>query len=148
MGIYGLHYAYGPPGTVEHAIPVSAFSEGDLVMYDSASSLSRINELCPSGMDIAGVALSASTASYRNKVPYLIPHADTIFWSECTTGSQFTPGEEFDFEYTSARFMLTTSANSVRATVQRGTQDISGQTSTISRVLIKLIQHAGNFEHS
>ena len=148
MGIYGLHYAFGPPGETMHAVPVSAYSEGDLLMYDSGSSLSRIQELMPAGVDIAGVALSASTASYRNKCPYLIPHADTVFWSECTTGSQFTPGEEFDFEYTSARFMVTTSTASVRASIMApGSQDISGQTSTISRVLIKLIRGT-NLEHS
>jgi len=142
---YGVRYAYGSR-IIRAAIPASAFSEGDLLMYNSASSLSRIPATFASGVDIAGVALSASTASYQNKVSYLIPNFDTVFMSECTTGSQFTAGTEWDFEYTSSRFMLSTSTNSVRAVVLRGTADISQ--SARSQCLIQLISNAGNLEHS
>lgn len=143
--IYGVRYAYGTR-VIRAAIPSSAFSEGDILMYDSNSSLSRIPATFASGVDIAGVALSASTASYQNKVSYIIPMFDTVFMSECTIGSQFTAGEEHDFEYTSARFMLSSSTNSVRAVVLRGTADISQ--SQRSQCLIQFISNAGNLEHS
>lgn len=143
---YSLWYASGPYRTAE-AVPVSAFSQGDLLCYNSASSLSRMGVNFPSGLDIAGVALSSSTASIANKCLYLLPDPGTIFWSECTTGSQFTPGYDADFEYTSSRFMVSTSATTARCVIEPpGSADINS--STQSRVLIRLITNAGNTEHS
>lgn len=138
MPSYGLRYAYGPK-EMREAVPSSAFSAGDVLCFDSNSSLSRMP--ASFGAPIAGVATSASTSSANNKVPFIVPQADTIFWSECTTGSQYTPGELFDFEYTSARFMLSTSQNTGSATVERNTQDIGGQ-SVQSRVLVKIVRSA------
>ena len=120
--LYGVSYIAGPR-IVREAIPSSAFSEGDLLIYDSNSSLSRMpaGSLAP----LAGVALSASTASYANKVPYIIPQGNTIFFSRCTTGSQFTAGESVAFQYSAGQFVSRESTTHFRAAVLRGTADIS-----------------------
>lgn len=145
---FGLSYAYGPY-EVAWAVPTSAFSAGDLLMFDSSSSLSRIAPTFPTGADLAGVALSASTASYQNRVPYIVANNDTVFWSRVTTGSQFTEGEEFDFEYTGAMFMLTTSTTSVRGVVVRGSNDRgwNADNSNISYALVRLIGNSGTLEY-
>lgn len=146
----GFWYASGGRST-EDAIPGSAFSKGDLLMYDSNSSLSRADERFPSGADIAGVALSGSDASINDKVPYLVPESDTHFWSRCTaaSSSDLTPGVECDvfFDTGEGRYYLEPgSTNSVRAVVVRGTPTIDQ--SVQSKVLAKLIYHAGNLELS
>lgn len=152
MAFKGLRYSRGPFQTRE-AEPASAFSAGDILQYDSNSSLSGIDTSYPSGTDIAGVALSASADSIGwadgvTRVPYIVPQADTYFLSECTPASQFTAGQEVDFDVDgNGRPVVVTSQNSVRAVVIRGTQEIQGQ-SDLSRVEIGLIQHAGNLDHS
>lgn len=138
MSSFGLWYARGPYGEHAEAIPSSAFSKGDILCYDSNSSLSRMPATFPGTLPLAGVALSASTASINNKVVYLIPDADTVFWSDATAGSQFTPGEAFDFEYTGGRFFLSTSQNTAIGVVQPPGTSGTGDQSIRSRVQVKL----------
>lgn len=135
MPNHGLWYAFGPREARE-AVPASAFSAGDVLCYTSDSSLSRMPDTFPVTLPIAGVARSSSTASINDKVVYEVPQADTVFWSEITTGSQMTEGEPFDLEYTSARFMVSTSNNTGTVRIVRGTQDVEGQ-SLQSRSLVK-----------
>lgn len=135
-----LWYAYGPRETRE-AVPSSAFSAGDVLCYDSNSSLSRMPANFPVSLPLAGIARSASTASINNKVVYEVPQADTVYWSEATTGSQMTEGEPLDLEYTSALFMVSTSNNTGTVRIVRGTQDADGQ-SVQSRVLVKFSDSA------
>lgn len=152
MAFTGLRYSRGPFQTLEGE-PVSNFSKGDLLQYDSNSSLSGMNMEFPSGADIAGVALADSDDSIAqadgvNRVPYIVPKSDTYFLSESTANSTFTAGRETDFDVDAdGRPVVHTSGNSVRAVVAKGTQDVQGQ-STQSRVEIALIEHAGNVEIS
>lgn len=109
-----LWYAHGPVRESQ-GIPASAFSKGDLLMYNSASSLSRIPTSSQSVGALAkgtvvGVAKSSSLESIDNKVCYIVATEQTVFWSDATIGSQYTAGEGLDVEYTGATFRVTTSA--------------------------------------
>ena len=108
-----LWYAHGPYQVAE-CIPASAFSKGDILMYNSASSISRIPTSSESVGALAnglviGVAQCSSLESYNNKCSYIVATRDTVFWSDATIGSQYTTGESLDVEYTGATFRLTTS---------------------------------------
>jgi hypothetical protein len=136
-----LWYAAGPLRE-STGIPASAFSDGDILMFNSASSLSRIFTSSQSVGALAkgtivGIAKADSTESIDNQVPYILAQAGTIFWSDCTTGSQMTAGEGLDVEYTGATFRVTTSAISpmLRIDPNGATQDVLGQ-STTSRVKV------------
>ena len=80
--------------SIEDGVPSSAFSRGDVLVLDSASSLSGYDIL---GIGpVFGIALADSVNSIFNRVPVSIPHADTIYLSACTPNSTFTVGEKFD----------------------------------------------------
>lgn len=149
----GLTYAYGSPGDVLELIPASAFTRGDLICLTSASSASRISELAPSGSDIFGVAEADSSKSINNKVPIRVPGPDTVWLcsAHSATGSGMTTGQEFDFSYgvgNGGQF-VTTSTDSVRAVVVRGTIGAYAvDQSVVSQVYIRLIGHAGNIDIS
>lgn len=148
----GLWYAGGHTHRVEASVPSSAFSKGDLLIYNSSSSLSRMAETMASGADIAGVALCDSIDSIDNKVPYLVPGPDTLFWAsaDSATGSALTPGFECDILFAVANnryYVAPGSANSVRAVVVRGAAGVGNVDQSVqSKALIKLIYHAGNVD--
>ena len=96
MPNFGLWYARGPE-VVRAAKPASAFSKGDLLVFDSSSSLSRAPILV-GDIAIAGVANSDSLSSFNNEIPYTVADPRTVFWSiSSTVGSALTPGRELDF---------------------------------------------------
>lgn len=137
---FGLTYAEGPY-RIEHAVPSSAFSKGDILQFTSASSISRANPVTMTAL--AGVALAASTQSYRNLVPYLVADNETVFWSRASTvKSQYTEGERLDFEYTSAIWMVSNSRNTRSAIIYKGSAADAAQWNTdnsaISYVLVRL----------
>ena len=82
-----LYYAGGPL-EIEHGKPASAFSRGDLLQFTtSSSSLSYADVLAAAGQIIAGVALSSSTESVSDKVPYIVAQPLTRFWITATPAS-------------------------------------------------------------
>jgi hypothetical protein len=81
-----LYYA-GGPRYVQHSKPVSAFSRGDLLCFDSGSSTSYCDALFTAGVEVVGVALSSSTESVSDKVPYILAHPDTRFWITATAAN-------------------------------------------------------------
>lgn len=141
-----LSYAHGPY-RASTGIPASVFTKGDILMFTSASSLSVIPHstnsvgALDSGL-VIGVALSGSSASLNNQVPYLIADRDTVFWSDATIGSQFTAGESVDVETTSGAWRATTSAISpMLRVVPRGgskeLENVGGSNSNKSMILCK-----------
>lgn len=150
--IQGFQYFSGPQGDVMAIAPVSAFSKGDLLSV-TASGVSRINELMPSGEDILGVAECDSTQSISGKCLVRIPDADTLFLASThsATGSGLTTGQELDiaFAVPNGRYYVTTSTTSVRVAVVRGTiGPMAMDQSVHSQVVVKLIRNAGNLELS
>lgn len=142
----GVIYAHGPC-RVSTGIPASAFSKGAILMYDSNSSLSQIPTssasvgALPNGA-VIGVAMADSTASLDNLVPYVVADRDTVFWSDATTGSQYTAGESLDVEYHFPYFYVTTSVITpmFRIVPRGGSKEmdgIGGSNSQMSRVLVK-----------
>ena len=82
-----LYYAGGPL-EIRHAKPASAFSRGDLLDFSvSDSSLSYADVLAAAGQRTAGVALSSSTESVQDKVPYIVAQPLTRFWITATAAS-------------------------------------------------------------
>lgn len=79
-------YYHSGPHIVEHGKPASAFSKGDLLEWNSSSSLSYADALF-AGSIIAGVALSCSTSSVDDKVPFLLPTPTTKFWTTATAAN-------------------------------------------------------------
>ena len=149
--LQGFSYAYGPAGDSIEATPASAFSKGDLLMLDSTSSVSRIAELFPSGVDIYAVADGDSTQSINGKCKVTLVDQDTTWLASLSTNiSAVTPGVECDIAFSTANgraYVTNASANSVRATVVRGTAGpMALDQSVNSQVLVKLIRHAGNVE--
>lgn len=144
-------YAGGPCETL-HAKPASAFSKGDLLMLDSTSSVSRVNVLLASGVDWVGIALGDSNQSILGNVPYLRVDERTELWCSLATNltSHVTPGVEADILFSTAnnrQYFDPASANSVRAVCVRGTAGpLSVDQSVQSKVLVRLIRHAGNAE--
>lgn len=149
MATQGLRYADGPYRE-SAAIASSAFSKGDVLMLGSNSSLSRLNTLVTSGVTIMGVALADSTESRSDqKVPYILALDDTAFYSDCTPGTQFSPGDQRDLEFdTTNRFRVATSTNTVRVKIAQdgGTQDVRGQSGK-STVKVYFIDGSDNIEY-
>jgi len=82
-----LYYAGGPL-EIRHGKPASAFSRGDLLDFTaSSSSLSYADVLAAAGQRTAGVALSSSTESVNDEVPYIVAQPLTRFWITATPAS-------------------------------------------------------------
>lgn len=144
--------------TLESAIPASAFSKGDLLVFDSNSSLSRIAWTEAAGMatgaDIAGVAASDSIDSIDDQVPYYLPGPQTIWWAslDSASGDALRPGTETDvnFDVAEGRYYVDpASSNTVRAVIVRGADGVGSVDQSVqSKVLCKLIYHAGDIDIS
>ena len=96
-----LYYA-GGPHIVNHAKPASAFSRGDLLELNSSSSLSYADALHVAGQFLAGIALSSSTESVQDKVPYLVAHPSTKFWITASAANAQIASRMINYDITPA----------------------------------------------
>jgi hypothetical protein len=140
-------HAYGPYEMGE-GIPASAFSKGDILTYNSSSSLSRANNTATND-DIAGIATADSTQSIGDKVTFVKVNSDTVFWADVNAGSAQTRGALSSLSYTAAvgHAVLSTGTAGNRVIIERGPANIPQQ-SVQSRVLVRFIGHDGNLAHS
>ncbi len=129
----------GVPLVIESAA-TSAFSRGDIVMFDVGSTVSRIVEIF--GTDTAGVALAASVDSINGLVPVLIPDMADVFTSNVTPGNVSIRGAEVDVEFDSGRPTVVASTNTPVVVIVDPTTDVLGQ-SDASRVRVRFISHSG-----
>lgn len=153
----GFWYAGGDTHTFESAIPSSAFSKGDLLLFDSSSSLSRMPWASTPGMagaDILGVAMSDSIDSIDNLCSVLIPGPDTLFWAslQSVDTTALLPSLECDvrFDVVENRYYVDpSSTDTLRVVLVRGNAGVGAVDQSVqSKVLCKLIYHAGNLELS
>jgi hypothetical protein len=110
-----LTYCSGP-FEVRNTRPASAFSKGDVVQYDSASSLSYADPLLGTSF-YGGVALSSSTESYRDLVPWVLAHPNTEFYVTIATGSAVSEGYEYDLVPVTGDWEIATSSTTPRVVV-------------------------------
>ncbi len=150
----GFWYAGGDTHVFESAIPSSAFSKGDILTYDSNSSLSGIDVTFSSSADtIAGVALSDSIDSLNDQVPYLIPGPDTLFWAslQSVDATALTPGVAVDIRFDVAEnrfFVDPSSKNTENVMIMRGNTGVGAVDQSVqSKVLCRLVATAGNIAY-
>ena len=132
-----LWYAWGKYEMGE-AVAASAFTKGDILMYNSSSQLSSLPQVGQTTGDLAGIAASDSADSVNQKVAYVKITPDTVFWSNATPGSTYTVGAKVNFNHGALTqgWGANGSSGTVLAVVERGVADIEGQ-SVESRVLLR-----------
>jgi len=117
-------------------------------MLDSSSSLSAYDPLDSGNPDeIVGIALSASTASYRDLVPYMLVKPESVFWSRCSDVlSDFTVGAEYDIGLFSGEYLVTNSQVSVKVVIVKSAEDATRDNSDLSYVLVRFLAAGGETE--
>lgn len=137
----GFTHARGP-GKQAEGIPASNFSEGDVLVYDSNSSLSRAPVLNITATELAGIARADSDNSVNDLVTYTRPTDEDVFFSELTAttvGSDVTKGQTLDLQEDSeGRHYSANSGTTNVMVVEEGTGDVLGQ-SNESRVLTRFL---------
>ena len=141
----GFWYAGGDTHVFESAIPVSAFSKGDLLTYASASSLSRVNVIfAGSTATIAGIAMSDSVDSINDQVVYLVPGPDTLLWGslQSADATALTPGLACDigFDVDEGRYFVDPSSTNTQVVqIVRGNTGVGAVDQSVqSKVLCRL----------
>ena len=147
----GFWYAQGETHRFDSAIPVSAFSKGDVLTLDSNSSLSRVWErFASSAQTIVGIATSDSNASINDQVGYIIPGPDTLFWAsvQSNDATAQTVGLECNIGFDVAErrnFVDPSSNDSTRVVIVKGNVGVGAvDQSTQSTVLVRFVFNAGN----
>lgn len=135
----GLWYARGP-AVEREGIPASAFSQGNVLIFNSSSSLSRAPILNLDAVVIAGVAKADSDKSFNLKVPYIVADPNVVFWSvSSTAASAFTVGTELDLvEGTAGEPFVADSRVTARMVVEEVEALLPDQ-SVQSRVLVRFL---------
>ncbi len=146
----GFWYARGETHEFAEAIPSSAFSKGDLLTLDSNSSLSGVDVTFSSSADtVIGVALADSDSSINDRVGYIIPGADTVFWAslQSVDATALVPGLECDVRFAVAenRFYVDpSSANTLMVVLSRGDTGVGAIDQSVqSKVLVRFLTHTG-----
>ena len=119
------------------AIPSSAFSKGDLLQYNSNSSLSRMAYPIATDGLLVGVALASSLESLNDQVPFALAVPGSVWLSTVTTGTQLTAGDKRDVEYTGAVFRVTTSTDTPIVTISADGASDAMIGSNDSRVMVE-----------
>lgn len=130
-------------------IPSSAFSKGDTVQLDSASSVSGINTL--TYPDILGVAMQDSDASIRDRCVIACPRPSSVWLSVSTPGADLPVGLECDIDVDAAgRPVVVASTNTPRVVIVKGHDAESevGGLSAQSRVFCRFMYNADELELS
>lgn len=130
-------------------IPSSAFSKGDLVQLDSASSVSGIDTASPP--DILGVAMQDSVDSIRDRCVICVPRPSSVFLSVSTPGADLPVGAEVDFDVDGdGRPVVVASTDTPRIVIVKGHDAESevGGLSDQSRVYVRLMYNADELELS
>ena len=144
----GFWYAQGEAHRFDEAIPASAFSKGDLLTLTSASSSSRVEEVFTSSADtVVGVALADSNKSINDRVGYIIPGADTVFWAslQSNDGTALVPGLECDvaFDVAEGRYFVDpSSTNTENVTIVRGNDGIGAVDQSVQSKVLCRLPHA------
>ena len=146
----GFWYARGVTHEFSEAIPSSAFSKGDLLTLDSNSSLSRVEEVFTSSADtVIGVALADSDSSIDDRVGYIIPGPDTVFWAslQSVDVTALVPGLECDIAFDVAEnryFVDPSSTNTLMVVLSRGDTGVGAIDQSVqSKVLVRFLTHTG-----
>jgi len=133
----GFWYAYGPHRT-EEVIAGSAFSQGDILALNSASSLSRLNPYAATTASVYAIALSDSTNSINNVCVVLEVQPGTGFWSATTSGVTLIRGEESGVSFDATkpgRYWVDESTTTNMIVVDKGTAEVSQ--SVQSKVIVR-----------
>jgi hypothetical protein len=132
----GFSYAKGPY-QVHWGIPASAFSAGNVLQYDSSSSLSAVNLTLAN--DFVGVAITDSDKSDSNgRVPFVTLLPNTVFWAHTATDvtSTYTEGSGWDFIASGGNHVIDSSATTVRVIIAPGGNQANIDQSDESRVQV------------
>ncbi len=147
----GFWYAGGETHIFDEAIPASAFSKGDLLTLTSASSLSRVHEQFNSSADtIVGVATADSIDSINDRVGYIIPGPDTLFWAsvQSNDATAQTVGLECNvgFDVAERRYFVDPSSNdSVRVVIVKGNVGVGAVDQSVqSTILVRFNYSSGH----
>ena len=139
----GFWYASGPK-RMDERVPGSAFSKGDILALNSASSWSRLNPYAVAAGTVYAVATADSTDSINDKVPGVVVQPNTYFWAAVTAGSALTTGEQsgvtFDTSLT-GRLELEGSGGTAVVSVVEGTDRIDQ--SVQSKAIVQFKYAAG-----
>lgn len=122
----GFWYASGPR-RMDERIAGSAFSKGDLLTLNSASSLSRLNPFAAAAGTIYAIANSDSTNSIRGLCSVTVIQPTTRFWARVTAGSAITTGEGSGISFATGlggRYELDASTTTIRFVVTEGTDKV------------------------
>ena len=143
----GFSYAGGPFREV-WGKPASAFSAGNVLEFNSSSSLSAANLTLAN--DFVGVAITDSDKSDVNgRVPYVLLQTGTRFWAHTATNvtSTYTEGSGWDFILSGGNHIVQSSATTVRVVVSPSGNQANIDQSNESRIQVYFLGSGTELEY-